>query len=106
MVHRSGIADFHARECSTAQELYFLTRGNGPPLRNSRIPRAVAVQPPENVESHAQEQSIAQKSQNSTCGSGPPLRNGGFLRAGRVHRSGDRKSTRLNSSHVSISYAV
>src|SRR5438067_3682092 len=30
----------------------------------------------------------------------------GRAESGRVHESGDRKSTRLNSSHVSISYAV
>src|SRR5690606_41040024 len=37
------------------------------------------------------------------------LRQVGFVMAGGrvvVHRCGDRKSTRLNSSHVNISYAV
>src|SRR3712207_8609062 len=29
-----------------------------------------------------------------------------YVRGGQVHRDGDRKSTRLNSSHANISYAV
>src|SRR5690606_40425730 len=40
---------------------------------------------------------------------GPPYRRGRAgrgLGAARVHRAQDRKSTRLNSSHVKISYAV
>src|SRR5437868_14669329 len=35
-----------------------------------------------------------------------PRRPGSARRFGRPGRRGDRKSTRLNSSHVSISYAV
>src|SRR5580693_10092363 len=39
----------------------------------------------------------------SACTPGPPV---APLRARRCHSSRDRKSTRLNSSHSSISYAV
>src|SRR5690242_21455677 len=35
-----------------------------------------------------------------------PVRRGQRVAQGTLHRFGDRKSTRLNSSHMSISYAV
>src|SRR3712207_8121411 len=37
---------------------------------------------------------------------GQPLRGRGLLRGRRPPRAADRKSTRLNSSHANISYAV
>src|SRR5690625_5627620 len=72
---------------ATAQELCFLTRGNGPPLRNRGFPRAGTIHRPGIAYSHARERSIAQELRIPTRGK-------------------DRKSTRLNSSHVAISYAV
>src|SRR5699024_10441128 len=39
-VHRSGIAESHALEASTAQESQNLTRGASPTPRSRRIPRA------------------------------------------------------------------
>src|SRR3712207_8861579 len=40
------------------------------------------------------------------AGGGPRSRRDGGVRAGRHGRGEDRKSTRLNSSHANISYAV
>ena len=84
--HRSGIAESHARERSIAQELRIPTRGNGPPLRNRRIPRAVVLHHSGMADFYAQEGSIAQELQNPTRGNGPPLRNR------RISRVVDRKS--------------
>src|SRR3712207_8084504 len=39
-------------------------------------------------------------------GGGPALRDGARAALGRARLAGDRKSTRLNSSHANISYAV
>src|SRR3712207_8785992 len=39
-------------------------------------------------------------------GAGQRRRQDGEAERGRLHRGGDRKSTRLNSSHANISYAV
>ena len=69
---------------ATAQELCFLTRGNGPPLRNSGIPRAGMVHRSGIAESHVRERSIAQELQNPTRGSAPSLKNSRILRAGVV----------------------
>ena len=52
-LHRSEIVVFHAQESSIAQESRNPTRRSSPSLRNRGIPRAGAVQPPENAESHA-----------------------------------------------------
>src|SRR5699024_9688370 len=66
---------------ATAQELCFLTRGNGPPLRNRGFPRAGTIHRPGIAYSHARERSIAQELRIPTRGSAPPLRNHGFPRA-------------------------
>src|SRR5699024_10375734 len=42
-VHRSGIAESHARYQSTARELRIPTRRRGPPLKNRGISRAATV---------------------------------------------------------------
>src|SRR5699024_4029243 len=84
-VHRSGIAESHARESSTAQELCIPTRGSAPPPRNRRTLRAGVVHRSGIAESHARESSTAQKSQNLTRGNRPPLRNSGISRAGTLY---------------------
>src|SRR5699024_8716225 len=73
---------------ATAQELCFLTRGNGPPLRNRGFPRAGTIHRPGIAYSHARERSIAQELRTPTRGNGPPLRNSGIPRAGVLHHSG------------------
>src|SRR5438067_7905922 len=49
------------------------------------------------------EAAVSHASSGKETGRGNPA---GFLSGGRVRDCRDRKSTRLNSSHVSISYAV
>src|SRR5699024_5448298 len=80
--HRSGIAESHAQERSTARESRNLTRRSGPPLRNREISRAGAVHHSGIVEFHALGQSTAQKLQNLARGSYLSLKNCTFLRAG------------------------
>src|SRR5690625_6526501 len=92
IIHRSGFVYSHARERSIAQKLRNLTRGNGPLLKNWKIPRAGTVHHSGIGKSHTRDRSTARELQNPTRGSSPSPR--------------DRKSTRLNSSHVAISYAV
>src|SRR5699024_12243238 len=64
--HRSEIVVFHALESSIAQESWYSTRGNGPPLRKCRIPRAGGFHRSENAEYHARQRSTAQESRNTT----------------------------------------
>src|SRR5699024_1299957 len=78
--------------CSTAQELRNSTRGNVPPLKNRRIPRAVTFHRSGIEKSHARERSTAQELQNLTRWSGLSLGNCRISRAGAVHRSGIGKS--------------
>src|SRR5699024_8343113 len=77
-LHRSEIAESHARERSTAQEMQNPTRWKGPPLGKFRNLRAGAVHRSGNAESYALEQSTAQESRNLTRWSRPPLRNCSF----------------------------
>ena len=86
--HRSGIAESHARERSIAQELRIPTRGNGPPLRNRRIPRAVVLHHSGMADFYARERSIAQESRISTRGSSPAPRKCRIPRAVVIYRSG------------------
>ena len=84
--HRSGIAESHARERSTARESPNPTRWKDPPLRNREIPRAGRFHRSEIAESRAQEGSIARKSENFARWSVPSLGNRGIPRAGRFYR--------------------
>src|SRR5699024_4679617 len=73
-VHRSGIAESHARESSTAQELCISTRGRVPPPRNRRTLRVGVVHRSRIAEFHARESSTAQELCISTRGRVPPPR--------------------------------
>src|SRR5699024_1584796 len=100
-VHRSEIAEFHARECSIARKSENFARRSSPPLRNRRIlragrayrsgiaesPRAGVVHRSEIVKSCAQEGSIAQELQNPERWRGLALGNREISRAGKVYRS-------------------
>src|SRR5699024_12694832 len=66
VVHRSGNAEFHAQERSTAQKLRNSTRRMASPLGNCGISRAGDVHRSGITESHAQEKSNTQKKQNHT----------------------------------------
>ena len=89
---------------ATAQELCFLTRGNGPPLRNRGFPRAGTIHRPGIAYSHAREGSIAQELRIPTRGNGPPLGNCRIPRAGMAHRSGIAESYALERASAKKSH--
>ena len=86
-VHRSGNAESHAQDWSTAQKLHFPARWRGPSRRNYAFPRAVTVHRSENAESHAVEPSTAQNLCFPARGRVPPLRKCRISRAGIVQHS-------------------
>src|SRR5699024_5135752 len=102
MVYRSGIAESHAQERSTARESRNLTRWISPSLGNCRIPRAGAVHRSGIGKSHARQQSTAWELPNLARGSSPPLRNRIIPRAGFLNDEKLSVTTQFLKTHPKI----
>ena len=92
-VHRSEIAEFHAREVSTAQKLQNSTRGKCPPLGKCRILRAGVIHRSEIAEFHAWEPSTAQESHFLTRGEDLSSSEYLFLTFSKKNKINKRKSS-------------